>query len=169
MEAFVFRLFEWFALPRNGLGAVFAFAFVSATLLPMGSEPAAFAYARLHPDQFWLVVASATTGNTAGGALDYWLGRGARGALRARQGTRYLRWLERLGPAALLFSWLPVVGDPLCALAGWTRLPFWPCLAWMALGKGLRYIVVIALLLQVPAGWWASLLVALPLQSPVPS
>ena len=27
------------------------FAFVSATLLPMGSEPATFAYARLHPDQ----------------------------------------------------------------------------------------------------------------------
>src|SRR5690554_1504286 len=164
MEALLYRLVEWFALPRNGLGAVFAFAFVSATLLPMGSEPATFAYARLHPDQFWLVVAVATAGNTAGGALDYVLGRGVRGALRAGQGARYLRWLERLGPAALAFAWLPVVGDPLCALAGWLRLPFWPCLAWMALGKGLRYIVVTALLLQVPDAWWGGLFGALPLQ-----
>src|SRR5690606_34276543 len=66
MEALLYRLFEWFALPRNGLGAVFAFAFVSATLLPMGSEPAAFAYARLHPDQFWLVVAVGVDADVAG-------------------------------------------------------------------------------------------------------
>jgi membrane protein YqaA with SNARE-associated domain len=169
MEALVYRLFEWFALPRNGLGAVFVFAFVSATLLPMGSEPAAFAYARLNPDHFWLVVAVATVGNTAGGALDYWLGRGVRGALRAERSTRYLRWLERMGPAALVLAWLPVVGDPLCALAGWLRLPFWRCIAWMALGKGLRYVAVIALLLQVPDAWWGGLLMSLPLQSPVPS
>jgi membrane protein YqaA with SNARE-associated domain len=165
MEILAARLIEWFTLPHNGLGAVFVFAFVSATLLPMGSEPATFAYAALHPDQFWLVVAVATAGNTAGGALDYWLGRGARGALRAERGTRWLRWLERLGPAALVFAWLPVVGDPLCVLAGWLRLSFWRCLAWIALGKGLRYIIVTALLLQVPDAWWAGLFGALPLQS----
>ena len=165
METLVLRLVEWFALPRNGLGAVFAFAFVSATLLPMGSEPATFAYARLHPEQFWLVVTVATAGNTAGGALDYWLGRGVRGALRADRDTRYLRWLERLGPAALVLAWLPVVGDPLCALAGWLRLPFWRCVGWMALGKGLRYIIITAVLLQVPDAWWTGLFGALPLQS----
>ena len=52
---------DWFALPRNGLSSVFVIAFVSATLLPMGSEPAVFAYAKLNPDQFWAVVAVATS------------------------------------------------------------------------------------------------------------
>src|SRR5690606_41309914 len=110
-----------------------------------------------------------TAGMAAVGARNYGRGRGVRGALRARQGRRCRLWLGRFGPAALVFAWLPVVGDPLCALAGWLRLPFWPCLAWMALGKGLRYVVVIALLMQVPDAWWSGLLMALPLQSPVPS
>ena len=77
MEIFVERLIEWFALPRNGLSSVFLIAFVSATLLPLGSEPAVFGYAKLNPDQFWIVVLVATVGNTLGGVVDYWMGRGA--------------------------------------------------------------------------------------------
>ena len=37
---------------------------------------------------------------------------------------------------------LLVVGDPLCAVAGWLRLPFWPCVVFMAIGKGLRYLTL---------------------------
>ena len=58
----------------------------------------------------------------------------------AASGARALRWLQRWGPPACLLSWLPVVGDPLCAVAGWLRLPFWPCTAYMAIGKFLRYL-----------------------------
>ena len=39
------------------------------------------------------------------------------------------------------------MGDPLCALAGWIKLPFWPCVGWMALGKFARYVVYTAALL----------------------
>jgi membrane protein YqaA with SNARE-associated domain len=53
---------------------------------------------------------------------------------------RALQWLRRWGPRACLLSWLPVVGDPLCGVAGWLRLPFWPCLGYMAAGKFLRYL-----------------------------
>jgi membrane protein YqaA with SNARE-associated domain len=35
-----------------------------------------------------------------------------------------------------------VIGDPLCLVAGWLRLSFWPCVAWMALGKLLRYAAI---------------------------
>jgi membrane protein YqaA with SNARE-associated domain len=66
--------------------------------------------------------------------------------------------LQRFGPPALILSWLPVVGDPLCAVAGWLRLAFWPSLAWMALGKLLRYITMTALLMWVPDDWWTRLL-----------
>ncbi len=157
MEELVHRLIEWFALPANGLSSVFVIAFVSATLLPMGSEPAVFGFAKLNPDQFWIVVLVATAGNTLGGALDYWLGWGAHEAL-GRKRAGHIRWLERLGPKAMFFSWLPAVGDPLCAVGGWLRMPFWPSLAWMALGKLTRYLVMTALLLWVPDAWWRGLL-----------
>ena len=49
-----------------------------------------------------------------------------------------LDYLQRLGPKACLLAWLPIVGDPLCAVAGWLRMPFWPCTAYMLVGKFLR-------------------------------
>ncbi|NBT99534.1 MAG: DedA family protein [Betaproteobacteria bacterium] len=131
----------WFALPQFGLSTVFITAFVSATLLPMGSEPVVFGYVKLHPEQFWLTIAVATLGNTLGGAVDYWMGRGAQSAAKV-----------------LIFSWLPIVGDPLCAVAGWLRLAFWPCLAWIAIGKCLRYVTMTWLLMEIPDQFWKSLL-----------
>ena len=50
--------------------------------------------------------------------------------------------MGRLPPAACLLAWLPVVGDPLCAVAGWLKFPFWPCLAYMAIGKFARYFLM---------------------------
>ena len=158
MESFVQSLIAWFALPTNGLSSVFVISFLSATLLPLGSEPAVFGYAKLNPGQFWLVVTVATAGNTLGGAVDYWMGRGAKRVVAPGNPTRYLRWFERAGPKTLVLSWLPAVGDPLCAMAGWLRLPFWPCVAWMALGKFLRYSTMTAMLLWVPDSWWTTLL-----------
>ena len=38
-------------------------------------------------------------------------------------------------------------GRPLCAVAGWLRLSFWPCVAYMAIGKFLRYVAMTAGLL----------------------
>ena len=60
---------------------------------------------------------------------------------------RAARWLQRYGAKACLLSWLPVVGDPLCAVAGWLRLPFWPCVLYMAIGKFARYLTMTAALL----------------------
>jgi membrane protein YqaA with SNARE-associated domain len=51
---------------------------------------------------------------------------------------------RRHGAPALLLAWAPMVGDALCAAAGWLRLPWLPCAIWMALGKGARYLVVAA-------------------------
>jgi len=140
-----------FALPQVGLSAVFVVALVSATLLPLGSEPAVFGLVKLNPAMFWPAVLVATAGNTLGGAISWWMGYGAERAYERvthRSGElRAVAWLRRFGPRACLLSWLPVVGDPLCAVAGWLRLPFWPCVAWMAVGKFLRYLVMTAALL----------------------
>ena len=144
-----------FALPSVGLAAVFMWCTLSATLLPLGSEPVVFAYIKLNPEQFALCIAVATAGNTLGGMVNYGLAYSAKTRLMPSAPTpRLLAWFARLGPKALLFSFLPVVGDPLTAMAGWLQLPWLPCLLWQALGKALRYIAATALLLWIPDAWW---------------
>ena len=44
---------------------------MSATLLPMGSEPVVLALVTLKPEWFWPAVWVATAGNTLGGAVSY--------------------------------------------------------------------------------------------------
>ena len=158
VESMMKSLIAWFSLPESGLSTVFVVSFVSATLLPLGSEPAVFGYAKLNPSQFWLVVGVATVGNTLGGIVNYWLGYGAKKALAEGRETRYLRWFERMGPRLLFFSFLPAVGDPICTVAGWLRLPFWSSVGWMAIGKLLRYVVMTAALLWIPNAFWHDLL-----------
>lgn len=150
-------LLDLFSLPEVGLSTLFVVAFISATLLPMGSEPALFALVSLNPQLFWPGVAVATVGNTLGGAVSWAMGVGAHRAVDRMRGSsthlKALDWLERFGPKACLLSWLPAVGDPLCAVAGWLRFPFWPCVAYMAIGKCLRYLVMTpALLWLFPMG-----------------
>jgi membrane protein YqaA with SNARE-associated domain len=153
MHEWMTSLLHTLALPEFGLTTVFVVAFVSATLLPMGSEPAVFGLVKLNPDLFWPAIAVATVGNTLGGMLSWWMGWGARQAVnRWRDSPSHLRalqWLEKLGPRACLLSWLPGVGDPLCAVAGWLKMPLGPCTVYMAIGKFLRYLIMTSLLLWV--------------------
>ena len=151
IELHLHALLAALALPKFGLSTVFVIAFVSATLLPMGSEPAVFGLVKLNPAMFWPAVLVATAGNTLGGMLSWWMGYGAEQAYERvthRSGElRAIVWLRRFGARACLMSWLPVVGDPLCAVAGWLKLPFWPCVFYMMIGKFLRYLVMTAALL----------------------
>lgn len=158
MEIWFNNVLQWLALPQLGLSTVFVVSFVSATLLPMGSEPAVFGLVKLNPDLFWPAIVVATAGNTLGGMVSWWMGWGTHHAVDKwrNSGThnRALAWLQKLGPKACLLSWLPVVGDPLCAVAGWLQMPFWPCVLYMAIGKFFRYLIMTAgLLWFFPASW----------------
>jgi membrane protein YqaA with SNARE-associated domain len=153
MPLWLTSLFDILALPQYGLSTLFVAAFVSATLLPVGSEPALYGLLRLNPDLFWSAILVATVGNTLGGALDWWMGYEAHAVVdkyrHSRSHAKAMDWLARLGPKACLLAWLPIVGDPLCAVAGWLKLPFWPCLGYMAVGKFLRYVVMTVALLKI--------------------
>jgi len=146
-------LLQTLALPEFGLTTVFVVAFVSATLLPLGSEPAVFGLVKLNPELFWPAVLVATAGNTLGGMVSWWMGWGAHKAVdkwrHSSTHLRALKWLEKLGPRACLLSWLPGVGDPLCAVAGWLQMPLVPCTFYMAIGKFLRYLLMTSGLLWV--------------------
>ena len=130
-----------------GLAGLFLASFLAATLLPGGSEALFVALVLAHPEQSAAALAVATLGNTLGGLTTYGMGRlipakvSAGGT--ARFSVRHTATLDRWGPAALLLAWAPVIGDALCAAAGWLRLPWLPCLLWMAVGKGARYGVLL--------------------------
>ena len=154
MHAVIDPLLAALALPSLSLPALFIISLMSATLLPMGSEPAVFAVVKMNPALFWPAIIVATIGNTIGGAISYGMGYGAKNVLAKERDSRWFGWLQRFGPKTLLLSWLPVVGDPLCALAGWLKIPFWQSLVYMAIGKFFRYLTATALLLLVPDGIW---------------
>ena len=149
-------LFTLLALPRFGLSTLFVAAFISATLVPVGSEPALFGLLKLNPELFWSAIFVATAGNTLGGAVDWWMGYEAHKVVdkyrHSRTHVKAIDWLERLGPKACLLAWLPIIGDPLCAVAGWLKMPFWPCLGYMAIGKFLRYLTMTMALLHMFPG-----------------
>ena len=163
-KTYTARMPDWFnqllallSLPQYGLTTVFLVSFVSATLLPLGSEPVVFGLIQLNPELFWPAILVATVGNTLGGAVDWWIGYGAHQVVdkyrHSSSHTKALAWLEKLGPKACLLAWLPVVGDPLCAVAGWLKLPFWPCLVYMAVGKFARYVTMTLALMGVVRLW----------------
>lgn len=131
-------MFEWTG--DTGLAALFAAAFVSATVLPANSEIVLLAVLKTFPERFGEAILVATVGNTLGGMTTYGLGRlvPARGV----PDDRAVAWVRRYGAWALLLSWVPIVGDAMCAAAGWLRIGVPPALAAMALGKLARYLVV---------------------------
>ncbi len=156
MEAWILSVLSALALPQFGLSTVFIVSILSATLLPLGSEFAVFGLVKLDPTLFWPAVLVATLGNTIGGAISWWMGRGAEALYEHTQHKQFqaraLDWLRSFGPKACLLSWLPGVGDPLCAVAGWLKLPFWPCVGYMAIGKFMRYVTMTGALVWVFPG-----------------
>jgi len=129
----------------TSLWALFTSSFLAATLLPGGSEAVLFGVLKLHASLFWPALGVATLGNTLGGMSSYLLGRilprRPEDASGGRQ-ARALAWARHHGSPALLASWVPLIGDPLCVAAGWLRLPWLPVLLFMAAGKAARYLVV---------------------------
>jgi len=130
------------------LWGLFLSSFISSTLFPGGSEVVLGVLAAAQHYDPWCLLAIASLGNTLGAlstwALGYLLAQRfppeARLALKQR---RALAWLRRWGSPALLLSWLPVVGDPLCFAAGFLRLPFLVSLVFIALGKTARYAIIL--------------------------
>jgi membrane protein YqaA with SNARE-associated domain len=131
------------------LWGLFLSSFISSTLFPGGSEVVLSVLAAARHYDPWLLLVIASLGNTLG-ALTTW----ALGFLLARRlpidtrlsppKRRAVEWLRKWGSPALMLSWLPVVGDPLCFAAGFLRLPFLASLLFIALGKSARYAVILA-------------------------
>ena len=126
---------------ETSLWALFASSFLAATLLPGGSEAVLFAVLKLHPGQYWTALVVATVGDTLGGMSSYLIGR----VIPQGRPLKALAAVQKYGSPALLLSWVPVIGDPLCVAAGWLRLHAGLCLLFIGIGKFARYWVIAVL------------------------
>lgn len=120
------------------LVSLFISSFLAATLLPGGSEVVLVGVLKLHPELFWPALLLGTLGNTLGGMVSFGMGW----LLPQTQQLKHVEKVRRYGTPALLFAWLPLVGDALCIAAGWLRLnPLYAALFMLA-GKFARYALV---------------------------
>jgi len=130
-------LLDWLTAEAS-LGSLAVAAFLAATFVPLSSEVVLAAVLALHPDLQWPALTVATLCNTLGGMTTYLAGR----FLAAKKPLREIGWLQRWGPAALLFAWAPFVGDALALAAGWLRMNWAAAAALQAAGRFARYWVV---------------------------
>ncbi len=132
---------------------MFGSSFLSATLLPGNSEVLLVTLLTAGTVTPAALVLFASLGNTLGGLTNVVIGR-LLPELKPQRGLKLATgWLQRYGSAALLLSWLPVIGDLLCVLAGWLRMPWVTVTIFLCIGKVLRYIVLTMITLQGIA-WW---------------
>jgi membrane protein YqaA with SNARE-associated domain len=129
----------------EALLGLLAASFAAATLIPLPSEAALFAYLQLHPDDAVLAVTVATLGNTAGGMTSYLVGRLIPERTQSRLDPRAVQSVRRYGAPVTMLAWLPIVGDALCVAAGWLRMNWLLILLFMAAGRLARYLVVAVL------------------------
>jgi membrane protein YqaA with SNARE-associated domain len=133
------------------LAFLFVSAFAASTILPMSSEVVLAALAGSGSSAPGLLLAVATLGNTLGATVNWAIGRYAVGfrarflALDEARYQRAARWFNRWGVWCLLFSWLPVIGDPLTLIAGLLRTAFLPFVLLVLIGKAARYAVILVL------------------------
>lgn len=143
---------QW--LLEYGYPALFLLSFLAATLVPLGSEWL-LAVLLLNGFDLMIVVPVATLGNSCGALTTYAIGLWGGPYLierilkispdRQRQAELYF---SRYGSWALLFSWVPILGDPLCLAGGVLRTGFWRFILLVSAGKFVRYLVVAKLVVK---------------------
>jgi len=129
---------------------LFAVAFLSATLIPLGSE-VLLLYDISQGYALFLLWTFATAGNTLGSVFNYWLGlKGElyleeKGYLSFEKMHKAKRSFDQYGGWVLLLSWVPIIGDPLTFIAGVLHYKFKIFVLIVLLAKAIRYMVVIFL------------------------
>lgn len=137
----------------TGLSALFASAFLAATILPLSSELVLGGLAAAGEiPSLWLLIA-ASVGNILGACVNWLLGRFC---LRWRERRwfpvsasaldRASAWFQRYGTWSLLLAWVPVVEDLLTLVAGILRVDFRLFVLLVAIGKTARYAVVLGVI-----------------------
>jgi len=147
----IFSFFSADFWQTHVLYLMFVSAFLSATVLPGNSEVVFVALAvpklalgSLFSTDILALVFFATLGNGLGSLTTYGIGRWIPKFDPKNHRTLWvMNQIKRYGAITLLLSWLPVVGDLFCAIAGWLRLNFVVSSVFIFIGKLVRYVALL--------------------------
>lgn len=154
MTEYLTSFFSLFFSGENQLLIMFFSGLLSSTLLPGNSEiifttlasQDIIANSGFHSTSLIFLTTVATLSNSLGSLITYAMGR----LLPQPKQHRYLNWTleksKKYGVWVLLFSWLPVIGDLFCGIAGWLKFNFGQSLILIMMGKLLRYLFLLATL-----------------------
>ena len=133
--------------------SLFIISFLAATILPFSSElTLAGLVATSNYDNLLLLIV-ASLGNVLGSVINWILGFYSRKLSKKKwfpfkdeQIEKSSKWFNKFGRWSLLFSWVPIIGDPLTLAAGLLRVKFVEFLILVTIGKVSRYLVIFYLL-----------------------
>lgn len=137
---------------------LFLLSFLAATVVPIGSEwlLVVMLLGDFSPAQ---TVITASFGNYLGGCTTYLIGiygsdffAGKLLRISDSDMVKARGLYQKYGSWSLLLSWLPVVGDPLCLLAGVFRIGFTRFSLLIFSGKFLRYTTLALITLKIIKG-----------------
>jgi membrane protein YqaA with SNARE-associated domain len=124
---------------------LFISALISATLFPLGSE-ALLIYDIKQGYNLSLLIFVATLGNSLGAVINYFLGlKGEeylvkKNLIKEKYIIKSKYYFDKYGGFSLLFSWLPIIGDPITFIAGTLKYDFKRFLILVVIAKFSRYL-----------------------------
>ena len=127
---------------------LFSTAFISATLFPLGSE-ALLIYDITQGYNIYLLLFFATFGNSLGSVVNYFLGLKGEEYLINKKllNEKYILkakiYFDKYGAWSILFSWLPIIGDPITFVAGILKYDFKKFLILVIVAKFSRYLFLV--------------------------
>mgnify|MGYP003387059098 CR=1 FL=1 len=131
---------------------LFISAFISATLIPFGSE-ALLIYDINEGYNIYLLIFFATLGNSLGSILNYFLGlKGEeflirKSLLKEKSILKTKSYFDKYGTFCILFSWLPIIGDPITFIAGVLKYNLKRFILLVVIAKFLRYLFIALIIL----------------------
>ena len=136
--------------------SLFLSSFLAATLIPAQSEAIlSFQLASNKEDLIYLILL-ATSGNVLGALVNWYLGKFLIHykekkwfPIKADKLEKGEKFYKKYGRVSLLLSWMPIIGDPITLVAGILKEPLWSFLILVTIAKGLRYIFVVVVTLNI--------------------
>ena len=128
---------------------LFLTSFLAATILPLSSELTLISSLKTNNYNPFRLVSTASLGNILGSVFNWLLGFYLFKYINKKwfpfsqnQIDVASNRFNRFGIWSLLFSWVPIIGDPLTLIAGILRVNFLLFLILVALGKISRYLFI---------------------------
>lgn len=130
---------------------LFITSLISATLFPLGSE-ALLIYDIKEGYNLYLLLLFATIGNSLGSVINYFLGlKGEeyllkKSLIKESYIIKCKKYFDKYGLYTILFSWLPIIGDPITFVAGILKYDFKKFLIFVIIAKFSRYLFLVIII-----------------------